>query len=67
MTDERPLLAIKIMGAFNPSLFPVSASACRNAEEGPTGAVWHASDRARVDGINEPVDLNVWRDAGTTP
>ncbi len=25
-------------------------------------SIWQASDRAAVDGIGEPVDLNVWRD-----
>ncbi len=33
--------------------------------EQPGWSVWQVSDRARVDGIDEPVDLNVWRDGGS--
>ena len=29
--------------------------------------IWQASDRAEVDGIGEPVDLNVWRDETPAP
>jgi lysozyme len=33
--------------------------------ERPGWSIWQVSDRARVDGVDGPVDLNVWRSAGT--
>ncbi len=33
--------------------------------ERPDWSIWQVSDRARVDGVDGPVDLNVWRSAPT--
>jgi GH25 family lysozyme M1 (1,4-beta-N-acetylmuramidase) len=35
--------------------------------ERPGWSIWQVSSRARVHGIGEPVDLNVWRDEKTAP